>query len=61
LNSRLFEPAVIDNTLRPTETEYVDFIGAFSPVSLTANDKSVLYLGSNNTLYYPSAEMTIGA
>ena len=56
-----FDPAVIDNTLRPTETAYVDFIGSFSPVSLTAGDKTILYLGSNNTLYYPSAEMTIGS
>ena len=56
-----FEPAVIDNTLRPTETTYVDFVGFFSPVGLTANDKSVLYLGADNTLYYPNAAMTIGA
>ena len=43
------------------ETDYVDFIGSFSPVSLEANDRSVLYLGADNKLYYPSAAMTVGA
>ena len=56
-----FDPAVIDNTLRPTETAYVDFVGSFSPVSLAGGDKSVLYLGAANTLYYPQADKTIGS
>ncbi len=43
------------------ESKYVGFMGSFSPVSLEANDKTVLYLGEGNTLYYPSAAMTIGA
>ncbi len=43
------------------ESDYVAFMGCFSPVSLEANDKTVLYLGANNTLYYPSADMTIGS
>jgi len=34
---------------------YVDFMGTFSPVTLAANDKSMLYVGADNTLYYPSA------
>ena len=38
----------------PTETDYVDFIGSYAPEHLTAGDKSTLYLGSNNTLYYPA-------
>ena len=37
------------------------FIGFFSPASLDANDKSVLYLGAGNKLYYPSAAMTVNA
>ena len=40
---------------------YVDFVGSFSPVSLEANDKTVLYLGEDNTLYYPSADVTVNA
>ena len=42
-------------------TEYVDFVGSFSPVSLVANDKSVLYLGADNTLYYPSASFAVNS
>ena len=37
------------------------FAGFFSPVSLDANDKSVLYLGAGNKLYYPSKAMTVNA
>jgi len=40
---------------------YVDFMGTFSPVTLAANDKSMLYVGADNTLYYPSAALTIGS
>jgi len=38
---------------------YVDMMGTVSPVTLTANDRSVLYLGAGNTLYYPSVALTI--
>ena len=61
LSNLEFEPAVIDNTLRPVMSSYVDFVGSFSPVSLTGGDKSVLYLGADNKLYYPSADMTVGS
>ena len=40
---------------------YVDFVGSFSPVALTAMDKTVLYLGAGNTLYYPSEAMAVNA
>jgi hypothetical protein len=43
------------------DTHYVDFVGSFLPVNLTANDKTVLYLGAGNTLYWPSADMTVNA
>ncbi len=43
------------------DTHYVDFVGSFSPVSLEANDKTVLYLGAGNKLYYPSQNRTMGS
>ena len=43
------------------DTHYVDFVGSFSPVSLEANDKTVLYLGASNKLYYPSQDRTMGS
>ena len=58
----VFNGVTINNVQDPaTSTDKVDFVGSFSPVSLVANDKNKLYLGANNTLYYPSAAMTIGA
>ena len=40
---------------------YVDMMGTVSPVTLTGGDRSVLYLGAGNKLYYPSAALTIGS
>ncbi len=55
-----FEGVTISSsTLTNVETTYVDFVGTFSPVALTANDKSVLFLGTGNKLYYPSAAKTV--
>ena len=39
----------------------VSFKGSYAPVSRASEDKSILYLGAGNTLYYPSEAMTIGA
>ena len=38
----------------------VTFVGSYTPVNLTAGDKSVLFLGAANTLYWPNADMTVG-
>ncbi len=43
------------------ESDYVGFKGSFAPLSLEANDKTLLYLGEDDTLYYPGTDMTIGA
>ena len=39
----------------------VTFVGNYNLVSIADEDKSLLFLGANNTLYYPNAAMTIGA
>ncbi|MBO4809930.1 MAG: hypothetical protein J5552_00015 [Prevotella sp.] len=56
-----FEDVEISTATNPATTEYVDFIGTTSPVSLAAGDRTVLFLGSDNYLYYPSDAMTIGS
>ena len=61
--SPIFEGVTISSTAA-TETDgsdWVDFIGTFSPITLEADDRNVLYLGADNTLYYPSADMTVGS
>ena len=36
--------------------ETVQMVGTFSPVSVTADDKSILFLSDDNTLYYSSTD-----
>lgn len=39
----------------------VSFVGCYSPFTLDANDRTNLYLGSGNILYYPSTNVTINS
>ena len=39
----------------------VQFIGIYGPDALDANDQSKFFLGSANTLYYPSTAMSVNA
>ena len=57
----VFTGVTISNDIKPTETDYADFIGITSPVNFAANDRSVLFLGSQNKLYYPDQAMTLRA
>ncbi|MBQ3753478.1 MAG: hypothetical protein II864_08035 [Prevotella sp.] len=57
----IFNYVTISDNQKTATTDYVDFYGFFSPVSLEADDRNVLYLGADNTLYYPSADMTVGS
>ncbi len=41
------------------ELEEVQMVGCYSPVSVDANDKSILFLGDNNTLYYSAENRSI--
>lgn len=54
-----FYNVTIDNTKRNKYTDYAAFSGTFTPYSriyTTSEYKTDLYLGGNNTLYYPTAE-----
>jgi surface protein len=42
-------------------TEDVSFMGTYDPKPLTSANSNILYLGAGNTLYYPSANMTINS
>ena len=50
----------IDNTLRPVNTAYVDYVGTFNPIAL-ADDGYTFYLDDNNMLYHPWENMTLRA
>lgn len=62
----LSNPVFLDVTINSSEPVTVtssdgkvSFLGIYSPLVIPAKDKSLLYLGQNNTLYNPSAAMTI--
>lgn len=61
LVSPVFTSVTISNATNNTSTTYVDFIGTTSPFDFTANDNTKLFVGSKNKLYYPNADMTLGA
>lgn len=44
---------VSTTTTTSVETTYVDFIGTYSPIIWDKENKSILFLGAANTLYYP--------
>ncbi len=52
----VFTGAVISNVTAKAGTEYVYFVGTYSPVSIYTDEKTNLYLGDGNTLYYPTDE-----
>jgi len=56
-----FHGVTIDNTPYKVEKDYVDFVGSFDPVNISGEDRTMLYVGAGNKLYYPNAEMTIGS
>ena len=57
-----FEGVTVSST-DPTDVEgtAANFHGIYSPYSTGGENKSMLYLGASNTLYYPSKNMTINA
>ncbi|MBR6141637.1 MAG: hypothetical protein IKQ37_07750, partial [Bacteroidaceae bacterium] len=57
----VFSNVLISDVTANVSTTYADFIGNFSSVILTGGDKSVLYLGTHNQLYYPAANRIINA
>ena len=58
----VFNNVTISST-EPTDVEgsAANFHGIFSPYATGGKNTSMLYLGADNTLYYPNADMTIGA
>lgn len=53
--------SLANNSLKPVETDVVSFMGTYDPKPLTSANSNILYLGAGNTLYYPSANMTINS
>ena len=57
----VFTGVTVSNAMHDAETSNVTFKGTYSPVTFDAKDQSVLFMGGNNTLYYPQNGASIGA
>lgn len=57
----LFANVTINNVLNQVEQQVVHFVGFYSPVNLQADDRTVLYMGSDNKLYWPAASFPVNA
>ena len=60
INDPVFTGVTFDNSTAAQARQTVSFTGgsfrgSYDPVSLTPNDKSNLFLGTGNTLYWPNA------
>ena len=61
ITNPVFKGVTISNQINNVETDAVTFCGTFNPFHMVANDRTKLYLSSNNTLYYPSQEMNVNS
>jgi len=63
ITNPIFENVTINNVLYGVTSEdgKVAFAGIYSPRAFKEEDKTILYMGNNNKLYYPSQAMTINA
>jgi len=52
----VFTDVIVSNTTANVSTDCVDFVGTYSPTDIYTADKTNLYLGGGNTLYYPWAD-----
>ena len=59
----VFNNVTVSNTPVPVDDDaVVTFEGSYAPIVVgSSGDNQLLYMGANNTLYYPSQAMTIGA
>lgn len=66
ITNPIFSDVTISTSLHPVATTaaegtVITFTGTFSPLFIGLENKSLLYMGAGNTLYYPNDEMTIGS
>ena len=57
----VFHDVVIEANASTIGSQYIDFAGTFSPAGLEQDNRSVLFLGENNTLYYPNKDVNVNA
>ena len=61
ISNPVFNGVTIRAVSSSLSTDCLSFVGLHSPLSINGEDRSILYIGSGNKLYYPNAAMTIGS
>ena len=64
IDSPTFRNVTINSTpaTETTTTDgYLTFVGNYDPITLDADDRDKLYLNSNNTLEYPTTDISLNA
>ncbi len=62
ISNLVFSGIEIKQGLTPASVgNAITFSGTYAPVTFEANDRSILYVGASNQLYYPSANVTMNA
>lgn len=62
LSNPVFLDVTVSNSNESITTTYVDFKGLFSPKAIgESGDNTILFLGADNTLYWPDQAMSIPA
>ena len=51
-----FTGVTVSNATSNVPTSYADFIGTYSLITWESENKSILFLGDNNTLYFPQPD-----
>lgn len=60
-NPKFWDVNITATTASTAPTTYATMTGCLSPVILTANDRTKIYFGASNKLYYPTKDVTIGS
>ena len=62
IDNPVFEGVTISGDASAVETSTVHFIGSYNPLIISEEgDKKLLYMGGDNTVYYPNGAMNINA
>ncbi len=61
LVSPVFTGVTIDNTMNNADFTGGTFKGTYSPIVWNTENKSILFVGENNTLYYPKSGAFVNA
>lgn len=59
--SPTFTNVTIVKGMQPVETSYVDFVGTYDYQSFTEDNRSILFVGEKNQLYWPQNGAHLGA